>query len=87
MINPTQAYITEILKPGQCPSAADIEALAYAVHNAQTAADASELAWLPVNFEDMGDAMSRAQDCNAPTPEDLRDYAKIRTEMAFEIPF
>lgn len=54
--------ITE-LAAGKLPAAKDIEELAYMFHSAML--DAPEMRWLPISFEDMGDAMHRAIICAA----------------------
>ena len=51
------------LKAGMLPGAKDIEDLAYVLHSAML--DAPEMTWLPISFEDMGDAMNTAIKCAA----------------------
>lgn len=59
----TRKLIDELSWPGKCPSAQDLKDLAYAIHAAQVACDAPEMIWMSINFEDMGDAMHAAMQC------------------------
>jgi len=59
--SPTQTYIAEVRR--LCPSASDLEELCTALHASMVDADVPELEWMPVNFEDLSDAIFRANIC------------------------
>jgi len=59
----TRNLIDELSQPGKCPGAQDLKDLAYAIHAAQVACDAPEMIWMSINFEDMGDVMHAAMQC------------------------
>ena len=48
-----------VLATGHKPTAKELKELAYALHAAQ--ADCLEMQWMPVTFEDVGDAMVMAE--------------------------
>lgn len=51
------------LAAGKLPAAKEIEELAYTLHSAML--DAPEMTWMPISFEEMGDAMHKAIECAA----------------------
>ena len=57
----TIKHLIAELAAGKLPAAKDIEELAYTLHSAML--DAPEMMWLPISFEDMGDAMHKAIVC------------------------
>ena len=50
-----------VLATGHKPTAKELKELAYALHAAQAACP--EIQWMPVTFEDVGDAMVQAEKC------------------------
>ena len=79
----TQAYIEHISKPGHCPSSSDIRALCTALHASMVDADAPELIWLPVNFEDMADMLLEADKC-VPAVDDLENFGGRFEEREYD---
>lgn len=83
MKTPTQTYIEAIRKI--CPSDTELQALCTAVHAAMVDADVSELLWMSINFEDLGDAITTAVEVShtdRPSLQDLADLADWRRRDA-----
>ena len=59
MMHPIETLTFDLLQ-GKCPTATQIQNLCYALHFAMVDADADEMLWLEVSFEDMGDHMIKA---------------------------
>ena len=58
-MHPIETLTFDLLQ-GKCPTAIQIQNLCYALHHAMIEANANEMLWLEVSFEDMGDAMHKA---------------------------
>ena len=67
------------LKSGMLPGAKDIEDLAYVLHSAML--DAPEMTWMPITFEDMGDAMHKAIECAEKNETIAEAEAKFDNEL------
>jgi len=59
MMHPIETLTFDLLQ-GKCPTAIQIQNLCYALHHAMIEANANEMLWLEVSFEDMGDHMYKA---------------------------
>ena len=59
MMHPIETLTFDLLQ-GKCPTPIQIQNLCYALHHAMIEANANEMLWLEVSFEDMGDHMYKA---------------------------
>ena len=59
MMHPIETLTFDLLQ-GKCPTASQIANQCYALHFAMVDANADEMLWLEVSFEDMGDHMYKA---------------------------